>query len=51
MAVQSVCIPYDTAFDFNVNICEIDTFKDMGWFQFIGISYLTFIVVQIIIEM
>ena len=31
-------------------LCEIDCLKDMGWFQFIGISYLTFRVVQIIIE-
>ena len=32
-------------------LCEINTLKEMGWFQFIGISYLTFRVVQIIIEM
>mgnify|MGYP001754803020 FL=1 len=32
-------------------LCELETFKNMGWFQFIGISYLTFRVVQIIIEM
>lgn len=30
---------------------ELDAFKGLGWFQFIGISYLTFRVVQIIIEM
>ena len=23
-------------------LCELETFKNMGWFQFIGISYLTF---------
>ena len=31
-------------------LCELNTFSQMGWFQFIGISYLTFRVVQIIIE-
>ena len=32
-------------------LCETDTLKEMGCFQFVGISYLTFRVVQIIIEM
>lgn len=32
-------------------LCEIDSMKQIGLFQFIGISYLTFRVVQIIIEM
>lgn len=31
-------------------LCELNTFSQMRWFQFIGISYLTFRVVQIIIE-
>lgn len=31
-------------------LCELNTFSQMEWFQFIGISYLTFRVVQIIIE-
>ncbi len=32
-------------------LCELPDFREMGWFQFVGISYLTFRVVQIIIEM
>lgn len=32
-------------------LCDLAWLKEMGWFQFVGISYLTFRVVQIIIEM
>ncbi len=32
-------------------LCELKSLNQMGWFQFIGISYLTFRVVQIIIEL
>lgn len=31
-------------------LCDLVWLKGMGWFQFVGISYLTFRVVQIIIE-
>ncbi len=34
-----------------LKLCELPYFKETGWFQFVGISYLTFRVVQIIIEM
>lgn len=30
--------------------CELPELKEMGWFQFVGISYLTFRVLQIVIE-
>ncbi len=40
-----------TPINISVSCANLITFKNMGWFQFIGISYLTFRVVQIIIEM
>lgn len=36
---------------FLCKLCDLKTFGHMNWFQFTGISYLTFRVVQIIIEL
>lgn len=32
-------------------LCDLSCFDEMSWFQFVGISYLTFRIVQIIIEL